>query len=194
MAEVPSTRTLPPGAAAPDFSLPDAAGMTHTLASVRGPQGLVVAFLCNHCPFVIHLARALGTCATDCAERGVGFVGINSNNAERYPADAPEKMPAMSEANGWHFPYLVDATQRTAHDYFAACTPDFYVFDAELRLVYCGQFDSSRPGNGEPVDGADLRAAVDAMLTGQPPVSPQRPSSGCNIKWKPGAEPAWFRL
>jgi peroxiredoxin len=194
MAEVPSTRTLAPGSAAPAFSLPDAGGRLWSLASARGPQGLLVAFLCNHCPFVLHLAREFGVFAGECAAKGVGCVGINSNDAARYPADAPSRMPAMAAASGWKFPYLHDETQEVARAYFAACTPDFYLFDAGLRLAYCGQFDDSRPGNGRAVSGADLRAAVDAMLAGAPPLKTQRPSTGCNIKWKPGNEPAWFRL
>ncbi len=192
MAEVPSTRTLELGSPAPDFVLPDAAHTQVALSDVRGPKGVVVAFVCNHCPFVIHLAKAIGKLADESLARGMGFVAINSNDTSRYPADAPEKMPAFAQASGWHFPYLVDADQTAAHAYFAACTPDFYVFDGDLRLTYCGQFDSSRPGNGKPVTGEDLRKAIDATVAGDPPLAGQRPSTGCSIKWKPGNQPAYF--
>jgi thiol-disulfide isomerase/thioredoxin len=192
MAEVTSTRSLAIGSPAPHFTLPDASGHSLTLGEVRGPKGLVVAFLCNHCPFVIHLAPVIATFANTCIAKGVGFAGINSNDASRYPADGPDKMPGMRRAYGWSFPYLHDATQSVARAYVAACTPDFYLFDEDLKLVYAGQFDDSRPGNNKPVTGADLNAAVQAMLAGQPPLARQRPSSGCSIKWKPGQEPAWF--
>ena len=192
MAEVLSTRILPLGSAAPEIELPDAAGQIHALDDLRGPRGLLVMFVCNHCPFVIHLADAIGTLATECAALGIGSVAINANDVEKYPADAPEKMAPFASAHGWSFPYLLDASQQTAHAYAAACTPDFYLFDGELRLTYCGQFDDSRPGNGQPVTGASLRAAVQAMLAGAPPLASQRPSSGCNIKWKPGTEPSHF--
>lgn len=194
MAEIPSTRSMAPGTIAPDFRLPDGSGLLLTRDDVRGPKGLVVAFLCNHCPFVIHLAGELGVFAATCEARGVGFVGINSNDIARYPADRPEKMIETARQHHWTFPYLVDESQSVAHAYLAACTPDFYLFDADLKLTYCGQFDDSRPGNGKPVTGADLRGAVQAMLEHEAPRSPQRPSTGCNIKWKPGNEPAWFRI
>ncbi len=193
MAEVPSTLALPPGSRAPDFSLPDAAGQVVTLAQARGPAGLVVAFVCNHCPFVVHLASEMGRVGEECLVRGVGFVAINSNDAERYPGDSPAKMPAFARQAGWRFPYLVDAGQDAALAYAAACTPDFYLFDQDLRLIYCGQFDSSRPGNGRAVTGEDLRHAIEAMLAGDPPPAPQRPSTGCSIKWKPGKAPEYFR-
>lgn len=193
MAEVPSTRILPLGAPAPDFSLPEpATGENVTLADVCEPKGLIVAFLCNHCPFVLHLAKHLGEFAAICEAKGIGFVGINSNDVSRYPADSPEKMQAMVKTYDWTFPYLYDETQSVAQDYRAACTPDFYVFDHERRLTYCGQFDDSRPKNGKPVTGDSLRAAVQALLDGSPPLTEQRPSTGCNIKWKPGKEPSWF--
>lgn len=194
MAEVPSTRMLPLGYAAPEFELPDAKGQLYTLDDVRGPHGLLVMFVCNHCPFVVHLAAALGTFAKDLDGQGIGVVAINSNDVVRYPADAPEKMEEFAARTGWAFPYLFDDDQSAAHAYVAACTPDFYLFDGALRLVYCGQFDGSRPGNSTSVTGSDLRAAVKAMVAGEPPLSHQRPSSGCNIKWKPGNEPAHFLL
>ena len=192
MSEVLSTFSLPLGAAAPDFTLPDASGKPHALADVRGPKGLIVAFLCNHCPFVIHLAPSLGKQAAEWARQGVGFVGINANDVERYPADSPELMATTAQEYGWSFPYLYDATQEVARAYAAACTPDFYLFDGELRLMYCGQYDASRPRNGKPVTGSDVQAAMLSMLAGTGPVQNQRPSSGCNIKWKPGNEPRYF--
>lgn len=194
MAEVPSTRILPVGAPASDFALPDVFGETQTLADVRGPKGLVVAFLCNHCPFVLHLAKELGIFAETCEAKGIGFVGISANDVSRYPADSPENMREMVADFGWTFPYLYDESQATAQAYRAACTPDFYLFDAELRLTYCGQFDDSRPKNGKPVTGASLRHAVEAVLKSDPPLAEQRPSTGCSIKWKVGNEPQWTRV
>ncbi len=194
MAEVPSTRILPLGAPAPEFALPDITGEVVTLADARGPKGLLVAFLCNHCPFVLHLAKEIGVLAATCEAKGIGFAGINANDVSRYPADSPEKMGAMAATYGWNFPYLYDESQAVAHAYRAACTPDFYLFDASLDLVYCGQFDDSRPKNGRPVTGESLRQAVQALLEGAPPVENQRPSTGCNIKWKLGNEPAWYGL
>lgn len=192
MAEVSSTRTLAPGSLAPDFDLADASGRRFKLADVRGQNGLVVAFVCNHCPFVVHLARQFAVFAGVAREQGFGVVAINSNDVPRYPQDAPEKMIEFAAANAWTFPYLFDADQSVAKKYFAACTPDFYLFDAKLKLTYCGQFDDSRPSNGKPVTGRDLRRALDCALFDQPPLSPQQPSSGCSIKWKPGGEPAYF--
>lgn len=192
MSEVHSTFMLPLGTKAPDFSLPDGRGKVHGLAQLRGSNGLVVAFLCNHCPFVIHLARDLARFAGECGLQGVGFVGINANDVSRYPADHPQKMVEMEERFDWTFPYLYDQTQQMAQSYRAACTPDFYLFNGDLELVYCGQFDDSRPGNGKAVTGNNLSSAVESMLAGKPPQANQRPSSGCNIKWKPGNEPLWF--
>ncbi len=146
-------------------------------------------FVCNHCPFVVHLAAAISTFAKELEGQEIGVVAINSNDIARYPADAPEKMAEFSAQYDWQFPYLVDAEQTVAHAYAAACTPDFYLFDGELKLTYCGQFDSSRPRNNEPVTAADVREAVRRMLAGEPPLETQRPSTGCGIKWKPGNEP-----
>jgi peroxiredoxin len=182
------------GALAPDFVLPDGTGQEFTRDEIVGPEGLIVAFLCNHCPFVLHLARELGIFASTCEAKGVGFVGINANDVSRYPADSPKQMVATAQRYDWSFPYLYDESQEVAQSYCAACTPDFFLFDPELRLTYCGQFDDSRPSNGKPITGGDLRRAMNAMLKGDPPVAPQRPSSGCNIKWKPGKEPAWFKI
>ena len=192
MAEVPSTRILPLRAAAPEFSLPDQSGTLQSLTNVKGEKGLVVMFVCNHCPFVVHLADAIGKLAADYQSKGIGFVAINSNDLDRYPADAPELMGPFAQKHGWDFSYLVDEAQAVAKAYFAACTPDFYLFDGGLKLTYCGQFDDSRPGNSKPVTGADLRQALDAVLSGAPPLAEQRPSTGCNIKWKPGQEPEHF--
>jgi peroxiredoxin len=189
MAETLSTRILLPGSHAPEFDLPDARGERFSLDDVRGPSGLMVMFVCNHCPFVVHLAPALSAFAKEAEAQGVSVVAINSNDTERYPADAPEKMIEFASQHGWTFPYLVDADQSVAHAYVAACTPDFYLFDGELKLAYCGQFDSARPKNSSPVTGADLRDAMHRMLAGDPQIDPQRPSSGCGIKWKPGNEP-----
>ena len=193
MAEVPSTRALPLGSTAPEFELPDASGRVFTLDDIRGPRGLLVMFVCNHCPFVIHLAPALAAFARELEGQGIGVVAINSNDVANYPADAPERMIEFATQHDWNFAYLVDANQEVAHAYVAACTPDFYLFDGALGLFYCGQFDASRPRNPVPVTGADLRAAVTALLAGEAAPQPQRPSTGCNIKWKPGNEPEHFR-
>ncbi len=193
MAEVPSTRALALGSTAPEFELPDPSGRVFTLDDVRGPRGLLVMFVCNHCPFVVHLAPALAGFARELEGQGIGVVAINSNDADNYPADAPERMLEFAARHDWSFPYLVDSSQEVAHAYVAACTPDFYLFGGALGLFYCGQFDASRPRNSEPVTGADLRAAVAALLAGEAAPEPQRPSTGCNIKWKPGKEPGHFR-
>ena len=190
MALTPSTM-LPLGTPAPDFALPNVDGKTISRRDFHDRPALLVVFMCNHCPYVIHLRGALAQLARDYLPRGIAMVGINSNDVERYPADSPAKMAAEVKAAGYSFPYLYDADQSVARAYRAACTPDIFLFDATGKLVYRGQFDDSRPGNGRPVTGKDLRAALDAMLAGQP-VSPQQtPSVGCNIKWKPGNEPEY---
>ncbi len=192
MALTPSTM-LPLGTPAPDFQLPEpATGRVRTLADLADAPVLVVAFLCNHCPYVVHLRSALAAFGAECVRRQTAFVAINANDAAKYPADAPDRMGPEAQAAGWTFPYLFDENQDVARSYHAACTPDFFVFDANRRLAYRGQFDASRPGNGKPVTGADLRAAVDAVLAGRPPAEPQIPSMGCNIKWRPGHEPDYF--
>jgi peroxiredoxin len=183
---------LPLGTPAPEFRLPDPDGREHALADFAGSPVLLVAFLCNHCPFVKHVRKAFAALAREYAARGVAVVGINSNDFEAHPDDRPEKMKLEAREVGYTFPYLVDASQSVAKAYKAACTPDFYVFDAQRKLAYRGQMDSSRPGNDKPNDGADLRAALDAVLAGKPAAERQRPSAGCNIKWKPGNAPAWF--
>ncbi len=177
---------LPIGTAAPDFSLPDTvSGRVLTFADVAGERATVVMFLCNHCPYVIHVNPEIVRLVADYRGRGVGFVGISSNDAENYPADSPERMTVHATEVGYDFPYLFDETQAVARAYDAACTPDFYVFDSERKLVYLGRLDGSRPKNDLPTDGRDLRAALDAVLDGRPPLENQLPSGGCNIKWKP---------
>jgi peroxiredoxin len=183
---------LPLGTPAPDFRLPDPEGREVALSDFSGAPALLVAFLCNHCPFVKHVRAAFAELAREYQERGVVVVAINSNDFEAHPDDSPAKMRAEIRAVGYTFPYLVDADQSVAKAYHAACTPDFFLFDADRKLCYRGQMDSSRPGNDRPNDGADLRAALDAVLDGRPVAERQRPSAGCNIKWKPGNAPAWF--
>jgi peroxiredoxin len=183
---------LPLGTKAPDFSLPNVDGRTVSLADAAGPKGTVVMFICNHCPFVKHVADQLAALGRDVTPLGIGVVAINSNDVSTHPADSPEQMVHEAEVRGYPFPYLYDESQEVAKDYHAACTPDFFLFDAGRKLVYRGQLDASRPGNELPVTGADLRAAIDAVLAGKPVATEQRPSLGCNIKWKPGNEPAYF--
>jgi peroxiredoxin len=177
------------GTVAPDFRLPDTTGKLVSLADFKDAPALVVVFMCNHCPYVKHIRQGLAQFARDYIPRGVAMVGINSNDVVNYPDDSPARMAEEVKAAGYIFPYLFDETQAVAKAYRAACTPDFYVFDAARRLVYRGQFDDSRPGNGIPVTGKDLRAAVEAVLAGKPVSPNQKPSLGCNIKWKPGNEP-----
>ena len=183
---------LPLGTSAPDFSLPDAEGKTVSLSDFADAPALVVIFMCNHCPFVKHIAAGLADLARDYQGRGVAVVGINSNDVESFPDDAPPKMADEVKLRGYTFPYLHDQTQEVAKAYRAACTPDFYIFDTDQKLVYRGQMDSSRPGNDVEVTGADLRAALDALLAGQSLPEDQKPSIGCNIKWQAGNEPDYF--
>jgi peroxiredoxin len=192
MAETPSTM-LPLGTAAPPFSLGDTEGRTVSLDDFRDAPALVVAFICNHCPFVKHLRRGLAQFARDYQPKGLAVVAINSNDVTRYPEDSLPKMAEEKRGVGYPFPYVFDDTQKVAQAYRAACTPDFYLFDRARQLVYRGQFDDSRPGNGKPVTGADLRAACDAALAGGGIARTQKPSIGCNIKWKAGNEPDYFR-
>ena len=192
MALTPSTM-LQLGTSAPDFRLPDVtSGKTVSLTDFQSAPILVVMFLCNHCPYVIHVRDALASLVRSYQTRGVAFVGINSNDVQRYPADSPDRMKIEAASAGYTFPYLYDETQGVAKAYRAACTPDFFVFDHQRALVYRGQMDASRPGNGVPVTGADLRAALDALAAGTPVASLQKPSMGCNIKWKPGQAPDYF--
>jgi peroxiredoxin len=185
---------LPWGTLAPDFHLPDAvSGRTVALGDFAQKPALVVMFICNHCPYVKHIQAGLAAFARDYQAKNVGVVAISANDVADYPEDSPAKMKAVAKAAGYTFPYLVDETQAVAKAYRAACTPDLYLFDRDRKLVYRGQFDDSRPGNGQPVTGADLRAACDAVLAGRAPAAAQKPSIGCNIKWKPGNEPEYFR-
>ncbi len=186
------SQMLPLGTLAPDFDLPDATDGRRRSLSGTDAKAYLVAFICSHCPFVKHIREGLAALGRDCEARGVAMFAINSNDIERYPNDGPEAMAAEARAHGYVFPYLLDETQSVARAYRAACTPDFYLFDGARRLVYRGQLDGSRPSNNVPVTGADLRAAIDATLAGQPAPEPQRPSIGCNIKWRPGHEPDYF--
>jgi peroxiredoxin len=191
MALTPSTM-LPLGTQAPPFRLPDTAGRMVSLDSLKDAPALVVMFICNHCPYVKHLQNALAKFGADYIAKGAAVVAINSNDAAGYPDDAPDRMREDARRNGYTFPYLFDDTQEVAKAYRAACTPDFFVFDAERKLIYRGQFDGSRPGNNVPITGADLRAASDAALAREPAPPAQRPSMGCNIKWKSGNAPDYF--
>lgn len=192
MARTGSTM-LPLGTAAPDFALPDTSGKTVSRRDFAG-KPLLVVFLCNHCPFVKHVAEQLAALTRQYVDKGIAVVGINSNDAAAFPADAPAKMAEEVKLRGYVFPYLYDETQQVARAYRAACTPDFYLFDKDHRLVYRGQMDSSRPDSGIPVTGEDLRRAMDAVLSGQPVPADQKPSIGCNIKWKPGNEPDYYAV
>jgi peroxiredoxin len=191
MVRTPSTM-LPLGTQAPDFSLPNVDGAAVSLADFASSDALVVAFFCNHCPFVKHIAPKFAELGKAYQEKGAAVVAISSNDVENYPDDSPELMKQEVADRGYTFPYLYDESQGVAKAYRAACTPDFFVFDKDRKLVYRGQLDSSRPDSGIPVTGDDLTAAVDAALAGQPPLEEQHPSIGCNIKWKAGNEPDYF--
>ncbi len=184
---------LPLGTEAPDFSLVNVDGKTVSLSDFKNAPVLLVVFMCNHCPFVKHLADPLAQMTAEYMAKGVAVVGISSNDVATFPADSPEQMVRDAEERGYQFPYLFDETQEVAKAYHAACTPDFFLFDRNRRLVYRGQFDDSRPDSGIPVTGRDLRAALDAVLAGKKPSDQQRPSSGCNIKWIAGNEPDYFQ-
>ncbi|MGJ8668092.1 MAG: thioredoxin family protein [Oceanococcus sp.] len=184
MALTPS-RMMPLATPAPDFSLPDTvSGQILSRDQLRGVHATVVMFICNHCPYVIHVEAELARLGRDYADRGVGFVAISANDADNYPADAPDKMKATALANGYTFAYLHDQSQEVARAYGAECTPDFFIFDRDLKCAYRGQLDAARPGNDEPNDGRDIRAALDALIAGQAVSTEQNPSVGCNIKWK----------
>lgn len=180
------------GTSAPDFDLPDPTGRRFRLADFVGSEALVVAFICNHCPFVIHIREQMAAFAKEYSDRNVAMVAINSNDVSNYPADAPERMQEEIEKFGYCFPYLYDESQQTAKAFHAACTPEFYLFDSDRKLVYRGRFDAATPGNKEPVTGRDLRRAADALLAGGDADPDQKPGIGCNIKWKPGNEPDYF--
>lgn len=189
MSEILSSFQMQPGDSAPDFSLPNADGEILARSAIAGERGLLVVFACNHCPFVIHLARALGDFAREIAAQGVNTVAINSNDLARYPQDGPEEMKVFAARENWDFPYLLDESQEIAMAYGAVCTPDFFLFNHEGKLFYAGQFDDSRPRSGQGSHGGDMREAVRRMLSEEEPLARPYPSSGCNIKWKPGHGP-----
>jgi peroxiredoxin len=192
MSLTPSTM-LPLGTRAPEFNLPDVvSGKPISLASFSGKKGLLVMFICRHCPYVQHMKEELTRLGKDYQKKDVGIVAISSNDADNYPDDAPESLKQFAKSEGFLFPFAYDATQDIAKAYTAACTPDLFLFNKERQLVYRGQLDDSRPGSGKPVTGRDLRAALDAVLADRPVSSEQRPATGCNIKWKPGKAPAYF--
>jgi peroxiredoxin len=181
------------GDPAPDFTLPDTvSGQTVSLSDFADKPALLVAFVCNHCPVVKHIQSGFVAFAKEFQTRGLAVVAISANDIDNYPADSPEKMAEEAAQNGYTFPYLYDESQEVAKAYQAACTPDFFLFDKDRRLAYRGQFDDSRPGNGIPVTGQDMRDAANALLTGQTVNPDQKPSIGCNIKWKAGNAPAYF--
>lgn len=180
------------GTPAIPFSLKSTDGSTVSLEDFSDSQGLLIMFMCNHCPFVKHIADELAALGKEYQGQGIAVVGINSNDTEKYPDDSFEAMQAEVESRGYTFPYLLDETQEVAKAYHAACTPDFYLFDGDMKLAYRGQLDNSRPNSGVPVSGSDLRAALDALLNGTPQATEQIPSIGCNIKWKAGNEPEYF--
>ncbi len=192
MAATP-TEWIPLGFKAPHFLLPEpATGLLYSPDQLKGPKGLAVAFICNHCPYVIHMIDQWVKIARQYQQLGIGFVAISANDVEKYPQDAPDKMVEFAREHAFTFPYLYDESQDVALAYFAACTPDLAVFDAENKCVYRGQFDASRPKNDIPVTGNDLIRALDALVANEPPLPLQIPSIGCNIKWKPEKAPAYF--
>ena len=191
MALTPSTM-LPLGTLAPQFRLPDVSGRLVSLADLPQGQGCLIMFICNHCPYVKHVREELANIGRDYQPRGIAVVAISSNDIQNYPDDSPTHMREEAAAAGYTFPYLFDETQEVAKAYKAACTPDFYLFDRDRRLVYRGQLDDTRPKTGRTPTGADLRAAMDALLAGRPISEKQIPSTGCNIKWKAGNEPDYF--
>lgn len=185
MALTESTMELEIGTEAPEFALRDVVtGKTVRRDDFRGQKGLLVMFICTHCPYVKHVEKGLAALGVDYDGKGLGIVAIGSNDAETYPDDAPEGLREQAQRLGFRFPYLYDETQDVAKAYHAACTPDFFLFDSEMKLAYRGQFDSSRPNSGVPVTGQDLRAAMDAVIAGKPVPNDQKPSIGCNIKWR----------
>ncbi|MEX2526047.1 MAG: thioredoxin family protein [Gemmatimonadota bacterium] len=192
MVRTPSTM-VPLGSTPSPFSLKDTiSGRTVSLSDFDDAPALLVMFICNHCPYVKHIRAGLADLGRELVEKGVGVVAISANDSQRYPQDGPEAMAKEAKEAGYPFPYLFDESQEVAQAYGAACTPDFFLFDGEGELVYRGQFDGSRPGNSLPVTGDDLRRAVERVLAGEDPIREQVPSVGCNIKWKPGKEPAYF--
>ena len=192
MSLTPSTM-LPLGTEAPDFALPDTVtGTTVSLSDSADAKALLVMFICNHCPYVVHIRDAFGPLARDYAPQGLAVVAISSNSLRTHPQDGPERMQALARDLDWPFPYLFDESQAVAKAYQAACTPDFFLFDGARKLHYRGQLDGARPGSPIPVTGVDLRAAIDSVLAGEPPPAEQVPAIGCNIKWERGNEPDYF--
>jgi peroxiredoxin len=198
------SRQVDGGKRAPDFALPDTEGRIRTLGEFEDAPALLVAFICNHCPFVLHIADAFADFARDYADKGLQVVAISSNDTAEFPEDGPEHMPGFARERGFTFPYLYDGDQSVALAYGAICTPDFFLYGPDRTLAYAGQFDASRPRINRPpvpglpplrtdlpVTGEDMRAAVDAVLDGQPVPEPQRPSAGCSIKWREGTDPSW---
>ncbi len=184
MAETPS-KMVPLGTKAPEFTLPEPmSGKEKSLTELKSSVGTVIMFICNHCPYVKHINTVLPGFANDYIKKRISFIAINSNDIKNYPQDSPEKMIETAKETGYPFPYLFDESQEAAKAYGAACTPDFFVYDKDLKLVYRGQFDDSRPGNNKPVTGKDLASAIDALIEGEPIPNNQIPSIGCNIKWK----------
>lgn len=193
MSLTPSTM-LPLGTKAPDFSLPDVVSeQSISLRNFESKKALLVIFMCRHCPFVQHVKEEIAKIGGDYKDKNIGIVAISANDIQNYPDDAPEHLKEMAQELGFNFPFCYDESQQTAKAYTAACTPDFFLFDAERKLVYRGQLDDSRPGNGLPITGKDLRNAIDAILLNQSVSPDQKPSIGCNIKWKPGNEPSYFK-
>lgn len=184
---------LPLGTAAPDFSLTDVvSGDSVSLDTFKGKKGLLLMFICQHCPFVKHVEDQLGQIGQDYVPQGIGILAISANSIETHPQDNPDNMRQQVTRANFNFPYAYDATQEVAKSYTAACTPDFFLFDGDFKLAYRGQLDDSRPGNDKPVTGSDLRAALDKVLASEPLPKEQKPSIGCNIKWIPGKEPSYF--
>jgi len=190
---VTASKMLPLGTSAPDFDLPDTQGNMVSSGDFTGVPALLIIFMCNHCPFVKHILGAMVELVREYQAKGAAVVGINSNDAINFTEDRPEMMAKAAKESDFTFPYLYDETQEVAKAYRAACTPDFFLFDSERTLVYRGQMDDSRPGTGIPVTGADLTAAIDAVLEGRPVSEEQKPSMGCNIKWKQGNEPDYAK-
>ncbi|HOQ88585.1 MAG TPA: thioredoxin family protein [Candidatus Hydrogenedentes bacterium] len=193
MARTESTMMLQLGAKIPVFRLPDTEKVLHGPEDCRKQHGLLVMFICNHCPYVKWVREELARLGRDLQSRDIGVVAIMSNDVSQYPEDAPEQMAIEKATAGYTFPYLYDEDQQAAIAFGAACTPDFFLFDRDLKLYYRGQLDDSRPNSGIPVTGRDLRHAAESMLRGDPPPAVQKPSMGCNIKWRPGSEPAYYR-
>ena len=182
------------GSKAPDFRLKDTiGGSEYALADFSAKKALLVMFICRHCPYVQHIQAELTRLDKDYIQKDIAIVAISSNDAAGYPDDAPASLKEFALTSRWHFPFLYDETQKVAHAYKAACTPDFFLYDKNRTLVYRGQLDDSRPGNGKPLNGKDLRAAIDAVLADRPVAAEQKASVGCNIKWKKGNEPAYFK-